>query len=432
VIARKLPAYGCCALKARLSQEEASEILRRRFGHLERAGGKGYAQPGQPRWRVCSQTYAPGEAIHPPSSGTQCPGLVIEGHVAAYRGLDAGGRLLLVLTPGRTFGPSTPGESRLAGTHLKALNRCEIWFLCPAGEGPTAEGQPTRSNTPPAWYRPGLGAVWLAIGLIGILMLRLPSSRSALAAGPMAVGEWCGQRDNRRCAEQAWKMASALAPEDPMPWLALGTLHAERGNLDAARQAFEAAQALAPDSPEALNNLGVVYARQNRTEAATSAFRQALALEPGVATVERNLAAGLQAEGAYEEALSHYGSALNLSQDRADILVDMAYAFYGAGQLDQAEEAARQALHYAATAPAFTLLGAKALVTGTPQEALPLLRRAVEIDASYSAASLYLGLAYLALHETPNARAALEQSLATAQDEALREQVGRILADLGQ
>jgi Flp pilus assembly protein TadD len=432
-IARKLLAYGCFALKARLSQEEAREILRCRFGRQERAGGKGNAQPERSTWRVCSQTYAPGDVIDLPSWGTHCPGLVIEGHVAAYRGPEAGGRLFLVLTPGRTFGPSAPGASRLAGTTLKALNRCEIWFLCPAEGGLTAGGRPARHGAPPVWYRPSVVAVWLAIGLIAMLILRLPSSRSALAAGPMALGEWCGQRDDSRCSEQAWKLASALAPEDPMPWLALGALNARRGTLDAAREAFEVARALAPDSPEAANNLGVVYARQNEIEAATNAFRQALALEPGVATVEHNLAVGLQAEGAYDEALTHYRSALNLSQDPAEILVDMAFTYLSLGQLDQAEEAARQALHSdTATAPALTLLGAEAIATGQPVEALRLLRRATEIDASYSPASLYLGLALLALHQAPDARIAFEQSLATAQDEAMREQIRGILAGLRQ
>jgi Flp pilus assembly protein TadD len=65
-----------------------------------------------------------------------------------------------------------------------------------------------------------------------------------------------------------------------------------------------------------------------------------------------------------------------------------------------------------------------------PENALPPLRRAIELDATYSPAHYYLGLAYESLGQPAEASAALEQALSFASDEDMRARIRRHLNEL--
>jgi tetratricopeptide (TPR) repeat protein len=109
----------------------------------------------------------------------------------------------------------------------------------------------------------------------------------------------------------------------------------------------------------------------------------------------------------------------------------MAIAYYEAEQLDKAEEMANQVLQMDPNlAPAHTLLGAVALEARQPERALPHLHHAVSLDAGYSQAHFYLGLAYKSLDRSAEAIASFEQALVNASDESTRVRIRRHLGEL--
>jgi tetratricopeptide (TPR) repeat protein len=415
----------------RLSPAELHDLVRQRLDGLATVWSLRPADTHRLTRRMHSHVYAPGEMILPRGVHADCLGLVVRGQVAVHLGGRGTARLGVVLLPGSTFGELMLLEGRPSGSTLQALTRCEIRFLR------RVDLEAIRSKRRTERWAATLrrlvtgSMVLLAVLWVIALLLSLPFTRQATALVPMSIGQWCHESGYQSCAEQAWQIATHLAPTDPNPFLALGAFYFERGEVGAAEQAFEAARAAAPDSPEAHNNLGLLRAQQGEHEEAIVAFRRALELEPGIAATEHNLALSLQASGAHDEALVHYQSALALGEPQTSTLVSMAIAYYEAGQAAKAAEVAQQALLLdEALAPAHTVLGAVALESRQPEEALPSLRRAVALDASSSQTHFYLGLAYKSLNQPAEAIVAFERALATADDEAKRVRIRRHLDEL--
>jgi tetratricopeptide (TPR) repeat protein len=139
----------------------------------------------------------------------------------------------------------------------------------------------------------------------------------------------------------------------------------------------------------------------------------------------------LQATEAYTQAVDHYQTALALGEPQTSTLVNLAIAYYEAGEPVKAADAAREALLYDdSLAPAYTVLGAVALELRQPEEALSTLNRAITLDPSYGQAYFYLGLAYKALDQPSQAIGAFEQALVSAQDEVMRVRIRRHLNEL--
>jgi len=411
----------------KLSPVEAHEILRR---HVERLVSREDSGPKRQAWRVRAQTYAPGEPVLRADARVSGLALVVQGQLAVYAGRRHTIRPLVVLTPGQTFGQAAPALCPADAT-LKALTHCEIWFLDPAtGQGladPGPSGDQTARRTS-RWARLGLV---LLIVLATALVLAVPSGRAATAVLPMGLGDWCHRQAHDWCAEQAWKGAASLAPADASPLLALGMLYAQRGKMEAAERAFEEARELIPSSPEAQNNLGVLYYRRGEYGRAVDAFQQALLAEPGNATTEQNLGDSLLANHAYDEALGHYRSAISLEEPTAGTLANMAIAYFQTGRLLDAGEAAHNALRLQPElAPAYTVLGAVALDSQQPEEALTLLRRAQELGPDSGQVDYYLGRTYLDLGQAVEAESSFEGALAVTGDDRVRDQIDRYLATI--
>ncbi len=420
-------------MDGRLSPAEAHGIVRQRLERLRTPWGLDLVDAHRLAQRLHSQTYEPGEIIVPRGVHADCMGLIVRGRVAVHTGQRGASRTEVVLLPGSTFGEAMLVRGRPSGTTLQALTRCEIRFLQRAdlqvlSDKRRAERRAATRRRLKSW------ATWAGVVcLIVILTLSLPVTRQAVALAPMGLGQWCIQRDYDHCAERAWGAAATLAPDDPNPLLALGTLYFERGEIAAAERAFEAASALAPSLAEVYNNMGLIYARQGEHERAIAAFRKALDLEPGSAIIEHNLGVSLQATHAYDEALDHYQSALALGEPQTATLVNMAIAYYETGQGDKAVDMAREALlRDEGVAPAYAVLGAVALESRRPEEALLSLHRAVALDPSYGQAYFYLGLAHKSLGQPAEAIAAFEQALAAAGDEEIRVRIRRHLNELYQ
>ena len=66
----------------------------------------------------------------------------------------------------------------------------------------------------------------------------------------LLLGEGHRLAGDGRQAEQAYRRAAELAPDDVAPWVALGHLALERGRLGTAVEAVGAARRIQPDSLE--------------------------------------------------------------------------------------------------------------------------------------------------------------------------------------
>lgn len=440
-----VPLTGHLINDGRLGPAEAHGIVRLQ---MEQIAPSADLSPGD-RYRLGRQLYihryAAGEIILPRRARADCLGLVVQGQVAVHPGSRGTFRPRAVLLPGSTFGQAMLMQGRPSGSTLQALTLCELWLLR-RGDLQTlvarnrAKRRAAKTNR---WM--AVAAVLLVlcsvVAALAILALSWPPTRHALALAPMHLGEWCYQRvqdgpDYEVCAEESWKVAARLAPTDPNPLVALGGLYRQQGEMGRAEEVFASAQRLYeldsdPGSAKVHNNLGQIYASRGEHEAAVAHFRRARELEPGVASTEHNLGRSLQAIGAYDEALLHYQLALVLGEPRASTLVNMAIAYYETGQMVEAADAAREALRYdESLVPAYTVLGAVALQSWQPKDALPVLWRATELDADYFQAQFYLGQAYWALGQSAEAMAAFEQALLQTDNPSLRREIRRYLDEL--
>jgi tetratricopeptide (TPR) repeat protein len=416
---------------SRLSPAEIHDIIRQRLGRMAGQWDLEAADIHRLTQRMQTSTYAPGEVILPRGVHGDCLGLVIRGQVAVHVGERGATRLAIILLPGSTFGEMMLARGDASNAALQALTRCEIRFLRRADLQALRDERKSERQVATLWRLVSASALLLLAVLALALTLVLPASREALAVIPMSIGQWCSDREYDACTWQAWQVAANLAPTDPNPRLALGAFYWARGDAESATQAFEKARSLAPDLPEAYNNLGLIYAQQGDHEQAIAAFRQALELEPGIATAEHNLGTSLQAAHNYDEAVGHYQTSLALGGPQVSTLLNMAIAYFEAGQPADAELVAHEALRLAPDlAPAYTVLGAAALEARQPELALSELQRAVDLDAGNGQAHFYLGLAYKSLNQPTEAIAAFEEALVHATDEVTRTRIRRHLSEL--
>lgn len=107
-------------------------------------------------------------------------------------------------------------------------------------------------------------------------------------------------------AEDAWRRALAVAPDNAEAWFHLGNLHAGRGEQDAAIDALQRASLHAPGTPSVLVNLGVQLDAAGRSDEAEQCYRRVLAVRPQQLEALANLAALLFRAGRHAEALPLY------------------------------------------------------------------------------------------------------------------------------
>jgi tetratricopeptide (TPR) repeat protein len=411
----------------RLTSREALGVIRRQLERLNPTHRLGAFDLHRLRRRLQIRTCAPGEVFLTASTPLDLLGVVIQGDLGVRSGPETGSRPVLALMPGDTFGSAVLTDSRLSGGTLQAITDCEIWILRHADLTSWAE----RDGARWLWRRVGLAVLLLVVGLAFLLFLNRAPTRAAIAVAPQSLGQWCSLQGHGSCAEQAWEVATTLAPGDAGSLLALGTLYAGQGKLEMAERILETASERASESPELSNNLGYVYATRGDHEQAAEAFRQALDLEPGAAAIEHNLGFSQLALGAHEQALAHYHSALALGEPQARTLTNVAVAYYELEHWGEAADAAREALRRDGDlATSRTVLGVASLQAGNAQQAVEHLRHAVRLDPNYGLAHYYLGLAYRTLDRPADSIAAFEHAWKLAEEGTLRNRASRHLREL--
>ena len=145
--------------------------------------------------------------------------------------------------------------------------------------------------------------------------LHLALAQIELAAGAHAA------------AEAACRHAQQLAPADPAPWNMLGEV-LRTTNAAAAEDAWRQALELDPDNAEARFHLGNLYRERGAPREAIAEYERALALSPRHIGLLNNLGLALEAVGERDRAIECYRNALACAPNQPDALANLANALY--------------------------------------------------------------------------------------------------------
>ena len=154
------------------------------------------------------------------------------------------------------------------------------------------------------------------------------------------------------------------------------------GDLDDAAKYLEVANKMDPHSPEILYFLGRVRYQQNRLDDAVSAFRAVVSIDPEHAKAADNLGLALEGKGNRESAEQAYRNAIEIE--------DKINSGYERPWLN---------------------LGRLLREANDLKDAIPVLRKAVEVNPNSADALLELGKAELSASDLQQARKHLERSI---------------------
>ncbi len=311
------------------------------------------------------------------------------------------------------------------GMPLSALRPAQPPLATPAEAGPRAAplqaprtlvgpalprapvAQP--SPAPPAWPAPRPAAVdvsrepesspWGRRALIGLLLAGLAWGGWRLAARrPAALAEWhrahAQQLEKQRLyaqAEQEYRAAAELDPQDASLRAALGNVLIQQNKWDDGVAAYREALRLNPDDPASHNNLGVSLASENNLVDAIAEYREALRLKPDYVEAHDNLGSALEKHNDLDESVAEYREVLRLRPKEADGHYHLGIALYRKDTVDEAIAEYREAIRLR---PGFALahfsLGGALYNQGDHEAGLEQLRTAYmlapdnpEIRASY-------------------------------------------------
>jgi len=177
------------------------------------------------------------------------------------------------------------------------------------------------------------------------------------------------------------EQAGGVAEEVIQPNI-LGTAYLSQQKWGEAEQAFRRALELSPDEPLVLNNVGVALIQQGRIEDAESVLRQALSAEPDYAYAHYNLGLIQKNRGDFEAAAKHFETVVAFDSEDLLTQYNLGIVLSRIGRDEEAERAFRKALA-ANPVHVSTLygLGRFLLQKGEQEEGAMLIGKSQEIRA---------------------------------------------------
>jgi tetratricopeptide (TPR) repeat protein len=168
-----------------------------------------------------------------------------------------------------------------------------------------------------------------------------------------------------------------VRPDDPAVLNNRGNALRSLGRVAEAEQAIRRALVLDPEYANAYSNLAAVLVDTGRAAEAIPIFRRALEIDPELAAGYSNLGNAYFAVGDVENALATYERALEIEPEFAEALNNSANALSASGRTDEARQRYLRALELRPEFPEAKYgLGRLLFTQGKPKEALPLLRDA--------------------------------------------------------
>jgi tetratricopeptide (TPR) repeat protein len=209
-------------------------------------------------------------------------------------------------------------------------------------------------------------------------------------------------------AEQAFRRASELDPQQVDAWYLLGVVAQSQGRAAEAIAHYEQGLSIRPDHPHIHHNLGVAYDALGRTDEAIACFQNAVRLKPDHADSYQSLGFISERQGRAEDAIRWLRDAARLKPD-ADSYQNLGLIHERQGRAEEAirwfgEAAAchRQMLEERPQdGDAYHKLGYVLAKSGRQEEALASLRQAAELKPDAPEVHNDLGhvLATLGRHE---------------------------------
>lgn len=205
-------------------------------------------------------------------------------------------------------------------------------------------------------------------------------------------------------AEVALDKAAALSPADPMPLLGIGMVKAAREDFEGAIESYRKAVELKSNNAASLNLLANAYLGLEQYDLAKQALMRALALDTKNVTTLLNLGYLNLLQSEPDEAMTWVQRALRVDPDSAE-----GYYFLGLcneynGKVKGAEKAYRKAASLDEGNPDYPrALGVLYTNQGRAKEAVKAFEFAVELSEHSPDALLDLGFAWVAADEAQKA-----------------------------
>jgi len=183
------------------------------------------------------------------------------------------------------------------------------------------------------------------------------------------------------------------------------------GDRRAAAHLFERYAAIEPDDPRPHSALGRLLDQLKETKRAETEYRTAVSLDGADSEVHVDLAEFLSAQQRYAESLKVIEAAKDKTDER-DLLGALYQRLWADDRIKEAEAlAALSAGLFAKSATANVYLGRLRVAAGRGREALPLLRRAAELDPKSGDPQVALAECYRSLRNWPAALSAANTAL---------------------
>jgi len=198
-------------------------------------------------------------------------------------------------------------------------------------------------------------------------------------------------------AECLYRQVLDTGSQNGLALYGLGLIAIARHAYEQAIEALNMATAIDPDQPSFYNALGVALDNAGRPDEAIAAFRQATMLKPDFAEAYNNLAITLQAQGRLEQAIEVCRRAMMADAGFAKAYYTMGYCLAGLGKLEQAVEHYKKAIELdGSMVEAYNQLGVLLSQAGLYDQAIAYLQRAIGLAPDYAQAHNNLGIAFRA------------------------------------
>jgi Flp pilus assembly protein TadD len=175
----------------------------------------------------------------------------------------------------------------------------------------------------------------------------------------------------------------------------LGLIYWRRGDVKLAEQAWREALRLAPNDSSLLNNLGLVCTKLGRYAEAVSLFRKAIELKPDDPSPHSNLGIAYEKTGQHGAAETEFRTALSLAPQKFETRNRLGMLYLEAGRLEEAEEQFRLSLKTQANDTGYCGLGEIYLRRDDRGAAERAFHSAASLNPNNSQTHFKLGALYL-------------------------------------
>ncbi|HGY10426.1 MAG TPA: tetratricopeptide repeat protein [Oceanithermus profundus] len=199
-----------------------------------------------------------------------------------------------------------------------------------------------------------------------------------------------------------------------------GLVYQYKGELDKAEQAFKKALELAPQDAVVRYNLAQVHLSQGRLDDALAMLAEGVELDPSSAQLQLLYGKVLAVKGKLPEAEQALAAAAELQPLNARNWLNLGQVHYLQGEYDEAVEALSKAIELDPLGypEAYYYLGRAQLDAGRAEEARLNLTKAVKLAPDNADYHFWLAKALIAKGEREAAKAELERVLELAPDHA--------------